>query len=190
MKSKNGIPNCEPTYVHHLEHMAILAHEMAATGLQSVPENALTNAVETAFQHIPRSTAIHRIIDDLAGQRPTAAAHLKAVHHPGSQMLTDEQTAAIVGAARAAGVHEISLNEMCHRLQTTPALQHELGIPQTFHVNREHAEHVVKLILDLSFTTYEAASTAAQEMGWTLAELIRDLYGTDEDENDDEDDEA
>ena len=182
---QDGIPNSKPQYVNHLERMAILAHEMAAAGLQSVSENALTNAIETAFQRIPRSTAVHRIIDDLADQRPTAATHLKAVHHSGSHLLTDEQTAHIVGTARAAGVHEIALNEICHRLQIKPELQHKLGIPQTFHVNREHAQQVVKLILDLSPTTYQAASTAAQEMGWTLPELTRDLYGPDDENEDD-----
>lgn len=183
---QDGIPDCKPEYVHHLERIAILAHQMAAAGLQSVSENDLTNAIETAFRYIPRSTAIHRIIDDLAGQRPTAAAHLKAIYHPGSHLLTKEQTAAILEAARAAGVQEIALNEVCHRLQTTPELQQELGIPQAFHVNREHAEHVVKLILDLSLTTHSAADTAAQEMGWTLPELTRDLYGPDDDENEDD----
>ena len=185
-KIQNGNPDCEPEYVHHLERMTILAHQMAASGLQSMSENDLTNAIETAFRYIPRSTAIHRIIDDLAGHRPTAAAHLKAISHPGSHLLTEEQTNAILGAARAAGVHEIVLNEVCHRLQITPELQHQLSIPQTFHVNREHAEHVVKLILDLSPTAYSAASTAAEEMGWTIPELTRDLYGPDDYENEDD----
>ena len=167
---QDGIPNCSPQYVHHLENMAILSHEMAAAGLQSVSEHALTNAIETAFRHIPRSTAIHRIINDLADQRPTAAAHIKAVYHSGSTLLSNEQTAIIVGAARAAGIHVTALTEMCHRLQIKPELQQELGIPQTSPVNREQAEHVVTLIQDLSHTTHQAASTAAQEMGWTLTE--------------------
>ena len=43
----------------------------------------------------------------------------------------------------------------------------------------------MKLIIDLSPMTYQAASTATQEMCWTLPELTRDLHGPDDDENDD-----
>lgn len=180
---QNGIHGCEPTYASHLEQIAIIAHEMAAAGLQSVSENDLCNAIQTAFRYIPRTTAIHQIIDDLAGQRPTAASHLKALYHPGSQLLTKEQATAIVNAAHASGMHQIALHEMCQRLQISPELQTQLGIPPTFRVNREHAELVVKLIQDLSPTAYQATHTAAREMGWTLTELNQGLHSADTDDD-------
>ena len=114
----------------------------------------------------------------LAATCDGARVFTAAVHKQGMKWLAaGDQTTAIVNAARNAGVNETAINELCHRIHVKPDLQESLEVPQNFHVNRDDATHVVNLILALGPLSFNAAETAAREMGWTTELLI----GTDND---------
>ena len=175
---QNGLTHCGPQYTQHLEQIALTSHELAAAGLQSIYGSTLEAVIQTIFENIARSTAVHRIIDELTGYRPAAAAFLKGSHHSGSHFLDDQHATALVAAARAAGITEPAVTEMCHRLDFTARQQQELNVLQRFTTTRDRAHEVTQAILQTGAQhAQDAASVAAAEMGWTLEEL-QDAQGS------------
>ena len=156
---------------NHLQNLAVITYELAAANLHWIPPDALRNVINAAFLKIQRTSAIHHIIEDLAGDRPAAAAHLKATYHPGSEILDDDQAAAIIKAARDAGVEEPDITEICHRLNIRPQFMADLNVPSHTAVARPEARQIVIDILHLAPKNNRAAHTAAREMGWTLHDL-------------------
>ena len=171
-RARDHTLEADPDQEHHLEHIAIIAHELAQAGLHHTPQGTMQETLQLVFRHMPRSTAVHRIIDDLAHHLPAAASYIKSLHHSGSHFLTDQQTKAVVDAARSTGAPEMAINELCHRLQIRPDLQEDMAVAQSFPVPKADAQLVVEAIYNLSISSYHAASTAAQEMGWAVTDLL------------------
>ena len=106
----------ELEFRNDLRDIAARTRELAASGLQSTPDALFRMAISHVFELTERTQAVHAVIDALTGNRPTASNYLKNVHHSGSQFLDPDQCAAIVEAARAAGVPPTDVTELCNRL--------------------------------------------------------------------------
>ena len=152
--------------------MAVIAYELAAAGLQNSAGRPFSEAINEAFNNIPSSVGLHRVIDSLAMGRPAAAAYLKAAWHSGAYMFDDESAAEVIEALRSAGFNDVVLRETCRRLEISDEVQIRMGLPLTFQPPIEDAARVVGLISGLSDNADEAAAIAAEEMGWTLPELL------------------
>lgn len=126
----------EPEFRKDLHDIAARTRELAASKLQSTPDALFRMAISHVFELTERTHAVHAVIDALTGNRPTASNYLKNVHHSGSQFLDPDQCAAIVEAARAAGVPPTDVTELCHRFGLPEEAMDEMDVAQRYRVQK------------------------------------------------------
>ena len=89
-------------------------------------------ALGRLFELTGRTVAVHSVIEVLTGGRPSASRYLKHAYQSGSYFVHPHHCAAIIEAARAAGVPPPAVTEMCHRLGLTDEAMTELGVQQSY----------------------------------------------------------
>ena len=164
-ESDDDEPN--DAHLHTLLHQAVLNRSMALTHLNVVPAPYLDHLVEMLKDAIPERTRIKAMLRAVCDDHAEIMATLTMRHQLDGPVLNDQQAAATVEAAQAAGADTHTLRDMALRLGIDPLQMTAIGIPKPSRINwaqtRSFLEHLYSVQPD-SRQWHRVAAT----MGWSM----------------------